>query len=163
MRGAFYLHFPAQEEVLRTIKLSKIFKSAGIPYKQVPDMHLWQLCHLAMVVPIADAYYEADIRKLIVEQLAGEETQLYAAANGREAYQLFLEHQPDLALLDIMMPELDGMSLLAKIRETSDMPVIFISARGEEYDRVLALIQGADDFLVKPFGRQELLARIGVR
>lgn len=106
---------------------------------------------------------EEDIRKLIMEQLAAENYEVFAASNGVEAYQLFQEKQPELALLDVMMPMMDGMTLLSKIRETSDMPVIFISARGEEYDRVLGLTQGADDYLVKPFSQRELLAHIEVQ
>lgn len=106
---------------------------------------------------------EIDIRNLLMEQLGAKDYEVFAASNGVEAFKLFQEKQPDLALLDIMMPMMDGMTLLSKIRETSDMPVIFISARGEEYDRVLGLTQGADGYLVKPFSQRELLAHIEVQ
>lgn len=86
--------------------------------------------------------------------------QVNAAADGVEGLQSFSHQRPDLIVLDIMMPELDGWELCKRIREASDTPVIMLTARGQEYDRVKGLKMGADDYLVKPFSLNELEARI---
>lgn len=106
---------------------------------------------------------DKDLRKLLYEQLTGEDYQVTAAADGLEAYELFKNNSPDMALLDVMMPFMDGFSLLTKIRETSEMPVIFLTAKGDESDKVSGLRLGADDYLVKPWSMNELLARIEVQ
>lgn len=106
---------------------------------------------------------EEDIRNLIREQLEIEGYQVLLAENGAQALQMVEEYRPDMALLDIMMPKVDGLSVLRKIRETSEMPVIFVTARGEEFDKISGLAQGADDYLVKPFSLAELSARIHVQ
>lgn len=106
---------------------------------------------------------EADIRNLIKEQLEMLGDEVITAADGAEALKIITQEAPDMALLDIMMPRIDGLQLLKKIREKSHMPVIFVTARGEEYDRVLGLSQGADDYLVKPFSLAELSARVAVQ
>lgn len=106
---------------------------------------------------------EDDIRNLIKEQLELLGYQVIPVEDGAEAYRAFQQDTPDIALLDIMMPKIDGMQLLGKIRETSSMPVIFVTARGEEFDRVLGFSQGADDYLVKPFSLAELSARVAVQ
>ncbi len=106
---------------------------------------------------------EQDLRELLREQLSGAGYTVIEAENGMEALQLFKSEAPDMAVLDVMMPVMDGFSLLAQIRETSDMPVIFLTAKGEELDKVSGLRLGADDYLVKPWGRSELLARIEVQ
>ncbi|MCQ2470277.1 MAG: response regulator transcription factor [Ruminococcus sp.] len=106
---------------------------------------------------------DKDLRKLLYEQLTGEGYQVTAAADGLEAYERFKSEAPDMALLDVMMPYLDGFSLLTKIRETSEMPVIFLTAKGDESDKVSGLRLGADDYLVKPWSLNELLARIEVQ
>ena len=106
---------------------------------------------------------DKDLRKLLYEQLTGEGYQVAAAADGLEAYERFKSEAPDMALLDVMMPYLDGFSLLTKIRETSEMPVIFLTAKGDESDKVSGLRLGADDYLVKPWSMNELLARIEVQ
>lgn len=103
------------------------------------------------------------LRRLLYDQLTGDGYEVVEASNGKEAYDLFLSAQPDMAILDVMMPVMDGFSLLNKIRETSQMPVIFLTARGEEIDKVSGLRMGADDYLVKPWGMNELLARIEVQ
>jgi DNA-binding response OmpR family regulator len=82
------------------------------------------------------------------------------AANGLEAIMLTQELEPDLVLLDVSMPELDGWGTLERIREVSDVPVVMLSALGAELEKVRALRGGADDYVTKPFGRQELLARV---
>ena len=106
---------------------------------------------------------DKDLRKLLYEQLTGEGYTVTAAADGREAYDKFKSEAPDMALLDVMMPYMDGFSLLTKIRETSEMPVIFLTAKGDETDKVSGLRLGADDYLVKPWSLNELLARIEVQ
>ena len=106
---------------------------------------------------------DKDLRKLLYEQLTGEGYQVTAAADGLEAYEIFKTEAPDMALLDVMMPFMDGFSLLTKIRETSQMPVIFLTAKGDESDKVSGLRLGADDYLVKPWSLNELLARIEVQ
>lgn len=79
---------------------------------------------------------------------------------GREALSMIPSHCPDLILLDLGLPDMDGIDILKKIREWSAIPVIVVSARGEEHDKVEALDLGADDYIPKPFGTSELLARI---
>jgi len=82
------------------------------------------------------------------------------AADGREALRLTGEFQPDLILLDLMIPEVDGLDVCRALRKTSDVPIIMITARGEETDRVVGLELGADDYVTKPFSVRELMARI---
>ena len=83
------------------------------------------------------------------------------AASGHEALEKLVETpEPDLVVLDVMMPELDGFETLTSIREISNVPVIFLSAKGEEFDRILGLDLGADDYLTKPFNPRELVSRI---
>lgn len=82
------------------------------------------------------------------------------AKSGSEALSMIPSHCPDLILLDLGLPDMDGIEILKKIREWSTVPVIVVSARGEESDKVEALDLGADDYIAKPFGTSELLARI---
>lgn len=91
-------------------------------------------------------------------QHEGFETQI--AENGRIALEKFESFNPDLILLDIMLPELSGLEVLRRIRKTSNVPVIILTARGETYDRVNGLDAGADDYIPKPFEIEELLARM---
>jgi two-component system, OmpR family, KDP operon response regulator KdpE len=84
------------------------------------------------------------------------------ASAGSAALKLAAEHQPDLIVLDLGLPDLDGTEVCRRIRETSKVPIIVLSARGGEADKVRALDLGADDFVTKPFGPEELLARIRV-
>jgi DNA-binding response OmpR family regulator len=103
---------------------------------------------------------ERDIRELLTLLLTQEGYRVYAAADGGEALGIFDSQSLDLAVLDVMMPRLDGFNLLRKIRETSELPVLFLTARGEEMDKVLGFGLGADDYLLKPFSSAELIARI---
>lgn len=82
------------------------------------------------------------------------------ASNGTEAISMITSHCPDLVILDLTLPDIDGMEILSRLRRWSSMPVIVVSARGRERDKVYALDQGADDYITKPFGSGELLARI---
>lgn len=92
--------------------------------------------------------------------LARENMLLVKAKDGREALALFEKEQPDLVLLDIMMPEMDGFSVLRRIRETSRVPAIMMTARTEDYDKILGLELGADDYVTKPYNPMELVARV---
>jgi len=114
-------------------------------------------------VRILIAEDDNSLRRLLNDQLTEYGYEVVEASNGKEAYDLFLKNRPDMAILDVMMPVMDGFSLLTKIRETSQMPVIFLTARGEEIDKVSGLRMGADDYLVKPWSMNELLARIEVQ
>lgn len=114
-----------------------------------------------MVILIAED--EEDIRNMIEEQLSMEGYTIRKAIDGFEALQILQTETVDLTLLDIMMPKLDGFAVLRKIRERSEIPVIFITARGDEMDRVSGLTMGADDYLVKPFSLAELSARVAVQ
>jgi DNA-binding response OmpR family regulator len=89
---------------------------------------------------------------------AGYETLL--AADGREALRLAHAGNPDLILLDLMLPEVDGLDVCRELRKTSSVPIIMITARGEEIDRVVGLELGADDYVTKPFSVRELMSRI---
>ena len=106
---------------------------------------------------------EQDIRNLIKLNLVQEGYSVYEAEDGFRALEVLQKESIDLAVLDVMMPRMDGFNLLRKIRETSTLPVIFLTARGEDMDKVLGLGLGADDYLVKPFSMPELMARIGAQ
>ncbi len=103
---------------------------------------------------------DEDIRSLLRELLARAGYRVEEAANGRAALRQLFETPPALVLLDVSMPELDGYQTLERIRDLSDVPVIMLTARTQELERVRGLASGADDYVPKPFGRQELLARI---
>ncbi len=103
---------------------------------------------------------DTDVRTLVAELLTRAGYTVSEAPNGREALKLLFDERPDLVLLDISMPELDGWGTLERIRELSDVPVVMLSALGAELEKVRALRAGADDYVTKPFGRQELLARV---
>ncbi|GAB1254485.1 response regulator [Desulfovibrio falkowii] len=106
---------------------------------------------------------EADIRELLRFNLEREGFSVLEAADGNEALRLARQHLPDLMLLDVMMPGPDGFEvcrLLGAQAETAHIPVLMLTARGEEVDRVVGLSLGADDYVVKPFSVRELMLRI---
>jgi DNA-binding response OmpR family regulator len=103
---------------------------------------------------------DADIRGLVRELLERQGYQVTEAANGKDALRAFYATPPDAVLLDVSMPELDGWQTLERIRDLSDVPVAMLTARAAELEKVRGLKAGADDYVTKPFGRQELLARI---
>ena len=103
---------------------------------------------------------EEDIRTLVATLLRRAGHDVTEAENGRVALRALHASPPDLVVLDVSMPELDGWQTLERIRDLSDVPVLMRTARGDELERVRGLQAGADDYVVKPFGRQELLARI---
>lgn len=106
---------------------------------------------------------ETSIRDLIKINLEQEGYAVYSAIDGLEALYHVENNHIDLAILDVMMPKLDGFNLLRRIRVNHKFPVIFLTARGEDMDKVLGLGMGADDYLVKPFSMMELLARVGAQ
>jgi len=101
-----------------------------------------------------------DIRGLVVELLQRAGLEVEQAGDGRAGLRAFHQSQPDLVLLDVSMPDLDGWQTLERIRDLSGVPVMMLTARGAELERVRGLQAGADDYMVKPFGRQELVARV---
>lgn len=103
---------------------------------------------------------ERDIRNLVNLHLSKDGYKIFEAENGLEAINIFEKNNIDLAVLDVMMPIMDGINVLRKIRENSTIPVIFLTARGEESDKILGLGLGADDYIVKPFSPLELSARV---
>lgn len=106
---------------------------------------------------------EQNIRDNVAFALRREGYQVAAFADGAAAWESFQRALPDLAVLDIIMPRMDGLELLRRIRSASaTLPVIFLTSRDEEFDRVLGLELGADDYLCKPFSMRELMARIKV-
>ena len=103
---------------------------------------------------------EKSLRDFIQRNLEIRGYQVWTAGNGLEALAIFDQEYINLVILDVMMPNMDGLEALRKIREKSTVPVIVLSALGEERDKVTALNLGADDYLTKPFGVNELLARV---
>ncbi|MGE7603740.1 response regulator transcription factor [Peribacillus sp. NPDC097675] len=103
---------------------------------------------------------EEDMRNLVEMYLLNSGYTCLQAANGVKAINLVESHEVDLILMDIMMPEMDGFSICEKIRLKSEVPIIFVSAKGEEWDKVKGLRMGADDYMVKPFNPGELVARV---
>ena len=103
---------------------------------------------------------DVNIVKLIKLYLEKEDFVVCTANNGKEALNVFKAEKPDIAVLDIMMPEMDGNQLCREIRKTSEIPIIMLTAKGETFDKVLSLELGADDYMVKPFDAKELVARI---
>lgn len=103
---------------------------------------------------------EENLRQMVYAIFQQEAyTQVETAGCGEEALKLCKEWKPDFAVLDVMLPDTDGFSLLEKIREFTDIPVLFLTALGEDEDRLKGLLAGADDYLVKPFLPKELLLR----
>lgn len=103
---------------------------------------------------------EEKIREIISKYAMHEGYRVTEAADGNEAVRLCMEHEYDLIIMDIMMPGLDGFEACSRIREKKEIPVIMLSARGEEYDRIRGFELGADDYVVKPFSPRELMLRI---
>ncbi|HIS75549.1 MAG TPA: response regulator transcription factor [Candidatus Merdivicinus excrementipullorum] len=103
---------------------------------------------------------EEQIRNIIKKYAAFEGYQVSEAVDGMEAVEICRQKKFDLIIMDVMMPELDGFSACREIRKTSDTPVLMLSARGEEYDRIHGFEIGVDDYVVKPFSPRELMMRV---
>jgi len=117
-------------------------------------MELWQ-----RVLIVDD---EAPIRRYLRPILISQGFNVYEAANGQEALSAVVDHRPDLIILDLGLPDIDGIEITRRLREWSQTPIIILSVRETQQDKVAALDAGADDYLTKPFGSNELLARIRV-
>lgn len=103
---------------------------------------------------------EKDIVSALKIYLTGNDYNLYEAYDGAEALKIIAENDIHLVLLDIMMPHMDGIQVISKMRESCNIPVIFLTAKSEETDMILGLNIGADDYITKPFNPVELLARV---
>lgn len=103
---------------------------------------------------------EKDIVEALNIYLSSEGYKIYKAYNGEEAVEIALKDEINLVLMDIMMPKMDGITAMTKLREKSNVPVILLTAKGEDMDKVLGLSVGADDYITKPFNPVELIARV---
>jgi two-component system KDP operon response regulator KdpE len=113
----------------------------------------------ALILIVED---EAPLRRFLRASLGTNGYRLLEAETAREALALAASHNPELIVLDLGLPDGDGIEVTRSLREWTQVPIIVVSARGREEDKVIALDAGADDYLTKPFGAQELLARIRV-
>ena len=105
---------------------------------------------------------ERDLAGIVVDYATAAGYAAQAIADGREALEAIRRDVPDLVILDLMLPGLDGIALCRQVRAFSDVPIIMVTARVEEIDRLLGLEVGADDYVCKPFSPRELMARVGV-
>ena len=105
---------------------------------------------------------DAPVRNLITTTLRAHDYRFITAANGETAISEAASHNPDIVLLDLGLPDIDGVEVIRRIRSWSNVPIIVISARSEDSDKIDALDAGADDYLTKPFSVEELLARLRV-
>src|SRR5437763_3724046 len=103
---------------------------------------------------------DPQLLRLVTRNLQFEGYEVIPASNGQQALEQIEEHVPDLVLLDVMMPKMDGFTVCQRVREFSSVPIIIVTARGQDQDKVRGLDLGADDYLTKPFSVEELLARV---
>ena len=103
---------------------------------------------------------EANIRDLASLYLEKEGYQLVEASDGEEAIQVFIRESPNLVVLDVMMPGMDGFQVCRELRKTHDVPILMLTARNEDVDKIVGLEIGADDYMTKPFNPRELVARV---
>lgn len=103
---------------------------------------------------------DLNISELLKLYLENDGYTVFTAHDGQEAVNVFLNKTPDLVLLDIMLPKMDGWQVCREIRKTSSTPIIMLTAKGETFDKVLGLELGADDYVVKPFDAKEVMARV---
>ena len=103
---------------------------------------------------------DPNVHQALLPYFRREQYQVYSASNGEEALSCVRQYRPDMILLDIMMPRTDGLSVCREIRKTMNTPIIILSAKGEEFDKLLGLELGADDYITKPYATKELIARI---
>jgi two-component system KDP operon response regulator KdpE len=103
---------------------------------------------------------EVAIQRAMAPMLRSRGYDVVVASTGREAIEVFEREKPDLVILDLGLPDVDGQEICRRIRERSETPILILSARGAEPDKVAALDQGADDYVTKPFGPEELIARV---
>jgi DNA-binding response OmpR family regulator len=113
---------------------------------------------LAQTILVVDD--EPTISQVVASYLRRDGFRAVTASDGPSAVEAALEHRPDLVVLDVMLPGFDGLQVMARLRQVRHVPVILLTARGEESDRVIGLRLGADDYVVKPFSPAELVARV---
>lgn len=106
---------------------------------------------------------DKNIRKFIQTILEANDYDVISTETGKEAYSLITSRCPDVVILDLGLPDMDGMKILKEVRAWSNMPIIVVSARDHEKDKVEALDMGADDYITKPFGNQNFLQGSGLR
>jgi len=111
----------------------------------------------ALILIVED---EPPIRRLLRTTLAAQDYRVLEAATGADALAALRHHRPDLVLLDLGLPDIDGLALIGQIRAKGPVPIVVLSSRGEEAAKVAALDAGADDYVTKPFGADELMARL---
>jgi DNA-binding response OmpR family regulator len=133
----------------------KISKPAYYFQQNAPALEAVQMAETILIID--DDPDIIDLVKMIME---AENFRIISAVTGKEGLRQAFEHHPNLILLDVMMPDMDGWEACRRLRELSDVPIIFLSARGSSDDIVRGLNIGADDYLPKPFNYQELLARV---
>ena len=112
---------------------------------------------MASVLVVDD---EEDIRELVGIYIKNEGYHVYKAANGKDALDIIDNMSIDIAILDVMMADMDGITLCMEIRKKSNIPIIMLSAKDQDMDKVIGLSAGADDYLAKPFNPVELIARV---
>lgn len=105
---------------------------------------------------------ETKLARFVELELKHEGYEVFVANDGRSGIESFFEHEPDIILLDLMLPQLNGIEVCRRIRKESSVPIIMLTAKGEVMDKVLGLDNGADDYITKPFAIEEVLARIRV-
>src|SRR5512139_57472 len=105
---------------------------------------------------------ENAIRRYLKTALSAQGVSVYEASNGQETLNAVVDHRPDVIILDLGLPDLDGIEVTRRLREWSQTPIIILSVREAEQDKIAALDAGADDYLTKPFGTGELMARMRV-
>ena len=103
---------------------------------------------------------EVELAQLVRDYLEAAGFEVSMFHDGQDAYTHFQQRKPSLMILDLMVPRMDGLTICRKVREQSDLPIIMVTARTEEIDRVLGLNMGADDYICKPFSPRELVARL---
>jgi two-component system KDP operon response regulator KdpE len=111
----------------------------------------------ALVLAVDD---DPSILKLLRYELAGQGLQVITAASGEETLRLADEQHPDLIVLDVMLPDISGLEVMRRLRERSTTPIVLLTGKGADADKVRGLLQGADDYLTKPFNPEELSARV---
>jgi DNA-binding response OmpR family regulator len=124
------------------------------PEPKLPPMNTSVAAHVLIVDD------DPDIRDLVTEYLGKNDLRVSAAASGREMFERFDKESIDLVLLDLKLPGEDGMQLARTLRERATVPIVLLTGRNEEADRVMGLELGADDYVTKPFSPRELLARV---
>ena len=113
---------------------------------------------MSTVLVIEDA---SDVRMALVHVLGRSDLTVLEAGDGKTGLRLLHEHRPDCVILDVGLPDLEGWEVLSRVRDVSDVPVLMLTARHLETEKVRGLQAGADDYMTKPFGNQELVARVG--